>query len=73
MSWGLLADLALEVGDIVARDDDELPAFLARFVEEIQVGRVPGQIAEVDFPVFPLGHLRCIPNGVRRSAPERHE
>ena len=58
LPWGLLADLALEIGHVVARDDDELPAFLARLVEEIQVGRVPGQIAEVDFPVFPLGHLR---------------
>lgn len=58
LSWGLLADLALEVGDVVARDDDEFPAFLTRLIEEIQVGCVPGQVAEVDFPVFPLGHFR---------------
>ena len=55
--WEPLADLALEVSDIVEGDDNELPTFVAHDIEEIHLGGVPGQSAEVDLSVFPLRHF----------------
>src|SRR5215813_9071091 len=52
----LLADWPLQVGHVVDGDGDELPAVVAGFGEEVEVGFLTRQVAEVDFAVFPLGH-----------------
>jgi len=52
-----LSDLALQVGDVVGGNRDELPAFLAGVIQDID-GQTSGRdIAEVDGRVFPFRHF----------------
>ena len=45
----------LQIGHVVDHDGDELPAFVADFGEEVEVGFLTRQVGEIDFAVFPLG------------------
>jgi len=55
---GLLTDptCRLEVGDIVDRYDDELPALFSHFVEQIDIIALARDIVEVEFLVFEFRH-----------------
>src|SRR5581483_1152531 len=53
---GGAADRALHIGDIVRRDADQLPAGLARIVQDIDLVAPGGHVAQAALAVFPLRH-----------------